>query len=604
MGDDSEPDGMDCNRDVTIPCDQFLEQSEPLDILLEQKKKLEQLNTWFDIALNNMVRGLSMFDADQRLIVCNTSYREMYALPVELTRPGTPLAEIVRYHVRQETGRDGAEEEARQAKWLAQHIARLATGHSFSHVQCLRDDRKFLVTYQPLADGGWVDIQEDITEKRRAEERIEWLARHDALTGVANRFHFRETFESSLKGLCNGASLALHWLDLDRFKEVNDTLGHPVGDALLQAVAERLRGSVRKTDFLARLGGDEFAIIQAGGRRVNQCERLARRVLADISKPYNIFGHAISISASIGIVRAPEHGIAADELLKNADVALYDVKQSGRQGFELFRCRGGRKIDRYRLLETEIQTALGQDQFELHYQPILNLKSQNVVSCEALLRWRHPRNGLMCPGDFLPSAERTGVIVDIGRWVLGQACRDAKQWGDDVKVTVNLSPLQFEAGNLTSIVQSALTDAELKPCRLKLEVGESLLDGNDGTLRQTLDALRKLGIGITLDDFGKASGSLSNLQAYPFDEIKIDRALVKDLPLRADSAAIVRAVAMLAQTLGIRSVAEGVETLDELIMAGCAGCNKVQGYYISRPVPAAKLGAVLSECPQKLALAA
>ena len=247
---------------------------------IEQKKQLEQLNTWFGIALNNMVRGLSMFDADQRLIVCNNSYRQMYGLPAELTRPGTPLADIVRYHVKQETGRDGAEELAGQAKWLKEHVERLAAGCPFSHVQNLRDGRKFLVTYQPLVEGGWVDIQEDITEKRRAEERIEWLARHDALTGVANRFHFRETFETALKGVCNGATLALHWIDLDRFKEVNDTLGHPIGDALLKAVAQRLRASVRKTDFLARLGGDEFAIIQSGARGSEQCERLARRVAA------------------------------------------------------------------------------------------------------------------------------------------------------------------------------------------------------------------------------------------------------------------------------------------------------------------------------------
>lgn len=237
---------------------------DPMALLLEQKKKLEQLNTWFDIALNNMVRGLSMFDAQQRLIVCNNSYREMYALPAELTRPGTPLADIVRYHVKRETGRDGAEEVANQAKWLADHMAKLAKGRPFSHVQDLTNGRKFLVTYQPLVDGGWVDIQEDITEKRRAEEKIEWLARHDALTGVANRFYFRETFENALGGLHKGTSLALHWLDLDCFKEVNDRLGHPIGDALLKAVAQRLRGSVRKSDFLARLGGDEFAIIQSG----------------------------------------------------------------------------------------------------------------------------------------------------------------------------------------------------------------------------------------------------------------------------------------------------------------------------------------------------
>ncbi len=217
-----------------------------------------------------MVRGLSMFDADQRLIVCNQSYRQMYGLPEELTRPGTPLSEIVRFHVRQETGRDGAEETAKQAKWLAQHLAKLAKGISFSHIQNLNDGRKFLVTYQPLADGGWVDIQEDITEKRRAEERIEWLARHDPLTGIANRFHFRETFENALKGLSDGKRLALHWLDLDQFKAVNDTLGHPVGDVLLKAVARRLRASVRKADFLARLGGDEFAIIQSDVRSLDQ----------------------------------------------------------------------------------------------------------------------------------------------------------------------------------------------------------------------------------------------------------------------------------------------------------------------------------------------
>jgi diguanylate cyclase (GGDEF)-like protein len=573
-------------------------------MLLEQKKKLEQLNSWFDIALNNMVRGLSMFDAEQRLIVCNQSYRQMYALPEELTRPGTPLAEIVRYHVKRETGRDGAEEVAKQRKWLAQHVAKLAMGRSFSHIQNLRDGRKFLVTYQPLADGGWVDIQEDITEKRRAEEKIEWLARHDALTGVANRFHFRETFENALRELEKGSSLALHWLDLDRFKEVNDTLGHPIGDALLKAVAQRLRGSVRKTDFLARLGGDEFAILQTGARRHDQCERLAKRVLHDVSKPYHILGHAISISASIGIVRAPENGKGADELLKNADVALYNVKSAGRRAFALFRCSAGRNADTQRRLESDLKTALSEDQFELHYQPILNLRSHHVASCEALLRWRHPHNGLIPPGDFLPLAEKTGAILEIGRWVLGQACHDAKHWANDVKVTVNLSQLQFENGDLLSVVRRALTAAKLKPCRLKLEIGELLLDRNESAVRQTLEELRKLGTGITLDDFGKASGSLSNLRSYPFDEIKIDRALVKDLPLRADSAAIVNAVAMLAQALGIRSVAEGVETRDELSMAARTGCNKVQGFYLSRPVPARDLGAVLSECPQKLALAA
>ncbi len=372
-------------------------------LLLEQKRSLEQLNTWFEVALNNMVRGLSMFDAEQRLIVCNKSYRQLYELTEELTAPGTPLTEIVRFHLLKETGRDGAVEEAKFSKWLDEHITKLAEGRSFSQIQHLRSGRTLLVTYQPLADGGWVDIQEDITEKRRTEEKIQWLAHHDALTGVANRFHFRETFEQALKGMGKGSPLALHWLDLDEFKEVNDRYGHPIGDALLKAVAQRLRTSIRKTDFLARLGGDEFAIVQTGAVRSGQCERLAKRVLASISKPYNILGQTIRISASLGIVRAPAHGRTADELLKNADIALYNVKSAGRSGFELYRRGCGRHIDAQRRLESDIQSALGREQFELHYQPILSLRTHHVASCEALLRWHHPRNGLIAAGG-LPAA--------------------------------------------------------------------------------------------------------------------------------------------------------------------------------------------------------
>ncbi len=604
MGTESKSGSRLCDQSAVPPSEQVAADIEPIDLLLAQKKKLEQLNAWFDVALNNMVRGLSMFDDNQRLIVCNRSYRQMYALPEELTRPGTPLSEIVRYHVRRETGRDGDEEAAKQANWLAQHVAKLAKGHSFSRVQSLRDGRKFLVTYQPLADGGWVDIQEDITEKRRAEEKIEWLARHDPLTGIANRFHFRETFEAGLRGLSDGTSLALHWLDLDQFKEVNDTLGHPVGDALLKAVAQRLRTSVRRSDLLARLGGDEFAILQVGAHSAEECERLARRILHDLSRPYRIFGHTISISASIGIVRAPEHGTTADELLKNADIALYDVKQNGRRGFALFRGGGRTDVVANCRLDSEIYAALDNSQFELHYQPVVSLRSQDVTSCEALLRWRHPRNGLLAPAHFLSAAERTGLIHDIGRWVLDQACQDAKRWADAVKVTVNLSALQLEAADLPSSVRKALAHAKLKPARLQLEIGESLLDRNRRTRRKMLRELRKLGIGLTLDDFGKANGALSNLQAYPFDEIKIDRMLVKNVPVRADTAAIVKAVINLAQVLGIRSVAEGVETRDELDMMARVGCNKVQGYYISRPVPVDEIGPVLSECPHKLRLAA
>ena len=579
-------------------------QGGPIDVLLKQKKKLERLNTWFEIALNNMVRGLSMFDAEQRLIVCNESYREMYALPEELTRPGTPLADILRYHVNKETGRDGEEERARQAQWLQKHAAKLASGKSFTRTQNLSGGRTFLVTYQPLAGGGWVEVQEDITEKRRAEEKVAWLARHDPLTGIANRFYFRESFDDALKGIDQGPAVILHWIDLDRFKEVNDTLGHPVGDALLKAVAQRLRSSVRKTDFLARLGGDEFAIIQTGAGRREQCELLARRVMHALSKPFHIFGNSVRLSASIGIVRAPEHGTTADELMKNADIALYDIKSAGRNGFNLFRSGTQRKSDKKRQLEVDLRSAIHDGQLKLYYQPIINLKTRHVTSCEALLRWQHPQHGLIMPDEFLPLAERTGQMLKIGRWVLNKACQDAAQWPDDMNVTVNVSTLQFENGDLLKVVDEALAKANIKSSRLEVEIAESGLLRDDVRMREVLPKLRNRGIGTSLDDFGRASGSLSYLRNFPFDKIKIDRSYIRDQLNRKDCAAIVNAVTALARALGIGTVAEGVETLGELKCVAIAGCDEVQGYYFSGAVPKAELMTALAKCQQKLLVSA
>jgi diguanylate cyclase (GGDEF)-like protein len=575
-----------------------------IDALLKQKKKLERLNTWFEIALNNMVRGLSMFDADQRLIVCNESYREMYALPEELTRPGTPLADILRYHIKKETGRDGEEERTRQDQWLKKHAAKLASGNSFTRTQNLSGGRTFLVTYQPLAGGGWVDVQEDITEKRRAEEKVEWLARHDPLTGIANRFYFRESFEDALKIVDQGPAVVLHWIDLDNFKEVNDTLGHPVGDALLKAVAERLRSSVRKTDFLARLGGDEFAIIQRGAGRREQCVQLAQRVMHALSKPFHILGHSVSLSASIGIVRAPEHGTTADELMKSADIALYDVKSSGRNGFNLFQSGTKQKPDLKHELDRDLRSAIHNGQLKLHYQPIINLKTRHVSSCEALLRWEHPQQGLIMPGNFLPLAEQSGQMLEIGRWVLCEACKDAALWPDDMKVTVNVSSLQFENGDLLSVIDKALEKANIKPSRLELEIAEAALLSDGERIREVLPILRERGIGTSLDDFGRASGSLSYLRNFPFDKIKIDRSYIRDQLNRKDCAAIVNAVTALARALGIGTVAEGVETLGELKCVAIAGCDEVQGYYFSGAVPKGELMAALSECQQKLWAAA
>ncbi|HIE69504.1 MAG TPA: diguanylate cyclase, partial [Planctomycetes bacterium] len=298
-------------------------------MMLEQKKRLEQLNTWFEIALDNMARGLSMFDANRRLMVCNKLYREIYDLPPELSKPGTPLDDIARYHVMRQKGCDCEAEFQRLSKWMDRHIAELAHGKSFSYVQDLPNGRHILVTIQPLPGGGWVDLQEDITEKMRAEQKITWLARHDTLTQIANRFHFREALQQEITGLQPNETFALHWIDLDKFKPVNDTFGHPAGDELLKSVAQRLRHAVRTSDIVGRLGGDEFAVLQRNSPTPEDAEHLARRLLHAIGKPHDIAGKTVHVEASIGIALAPQHGRTVDTLLSNADIALYNAKSEG-----------------------------------------------------------------------------------------------------------------------------------------------------------------------------------------------------------------------------------------------------------------------------------
>jgi diguanylate cyclase (GGDEF)-like protein len=304
--------------------------------LLQRKKELQQLNRWFDVALNNMGRGLSMFDSEQRLIVCNKQYREIYDLPARLTRPGTPLANIVRWHVKQAIGRDDPQEIERQCAWIKAHIAKLAKGETFAYTQHLQNGKTVQVTNQPLAGGGWVDIQEDITERRKAEQKITWLAHHDQLTDAANRVYFSLELENALEHLRPETGFAVHWIDLDKFKEINDELGHPVGDELLRSVVGSLREAVRGDDLVARLGGDEFAVIQTGVSTVAEAQEMTRRLLAAIRAPRRILGHELTIGASIGVVLAPQHGASAEELMRNVDLALYSAKAAGRGTFSMF----------------------------------------------------------------------------------------------------------------------------------------------------------------------------------------------------------------------------------------------------------------------------
>lgn len=569
------------------------------------KKEFAQLNRWFEIALNNMGRGLSMFDADQRLIVCNKRYRDIFSLPESLTQPGTPFADIVRYHVKHESGRDGPEEMAGQKKWIAAHVAEMALGKSFSSTRHLQDGRTILVSNQPLPDGGWVDLLEDITEKCEAEHKISWLARHDTLTELANRFHFREQLNETLAALGPDDGFALHAIDLDRFKEVNDTLGHPVGDALLKSVARRLREVLRGPDIVARVGGDEFSIIQRGAKTAEQAAHLANRVIRTITQPHYILGHSVNVGASIGISLAPEHGSDAEELIKQADIALYEAKASGRGVYRVY-CGGtAEEGGRRRSLELDLRGAVDRGELELYYQPIYEARTQEIAGFEALMRWHHPVLGMIGPSDFIPIAEATGLIVEMGAWALKEACREAARWSRDVKVTVNLSPLQFERGDLHLVVAEALERSGLPARRLELEITEGLLLRDDFCTNETLHKLHNLGISIALDDFGTAYASLSYLRSFPFDKIKIDRTFVREVnhPEREDCVAIINAVTGLAHQLEMKTVAEGVETADQVATALKAGCDEVQGFYFSEPVPARDVEDLLTQHPQGMAAA-
>jgi diguanylate cyclase (GGDEF)-like protein len=567
--------------------------------ILQHKQQLEQLNGWFEIALDNMARGLSMFDAQQRLIVCNKIYRQIYRLPDDLAQPGTPLAEIVRFHVKRETGSERPEDIEKQRKWIDHHVAELARGKTFSYAQQLKDGRTILVTNQPLAGGGWVDLQEDITEKQRAERKIGWLARHDALTEIANRFHFREQLENALNDLQANHGFAIHWLDLDKFKDVNDTFGHPVGDMLLKSVARRLRETVRRPDVIGRLGGDEFAILQRHARRKGDAERLATRLLRAVSEPHLVAGHTLQVDASIGVAHAPEHGHTVDELLKNVDIALYKAKSHGGKCFACFEPGEDEKIKERHQLEVDLRFALARHQLALHYQPIINVKANEVTSFEALMRWHHPEQGLISPCDFIPIAEQTGLIVPMGEWALLRACTDAATWPEPIKVTVNLSPIQFQHGDLVGATLRALDQSGLAPERLELEITESVLLCDAPETHAILEALHKIGVRIALDDFGTAFASLSYLQSFPFDKIKIDRSFVREVPDRSDCLAIIQAVTTLARNLRMGTVAEGIETREHLTTVSGAGCDEVQGFYFSRPVPANEVGEVLALCRLK-----
>ena len=426
----------------------------------------------------------------------------------------------------------------------------------------------------------------DVTEKRRIEARITYMAHHDALTGLPNRILFHERLDEALARVEQDKSrFAVLFLDLDRFKTVNDTLGHPIGDLLLKAAAERLRSCLRDADMVARFGGDEFGILQMGFSHGGEVSALADRIVALMGEPYEIDGQLIVTGASAGIALAPDHGTSSDLLLKNADLALYQAKEDGRRSYRFFEPKMYFRIQTRRGLELDLRHALSANEFEVHYQPLVGLEGWPVSGFEALLRWRHPVRGMVPPVEFIPVAEEIGLITELGEWVLRQACAEAASWPGELKVAVNLSPVQFKKGNLTRVVLSALSGAGLPARRLELEVTETLLLAVGEANLATLRCLRDLGVSISVDDFGTGYSGMSYLRAFPFDRIKIDRSFVAELGESADCVKIVRAITRLATSLGMSITAEGVETPRQLDLLRGEGCNEMQGYLFSRPLP-------------------
>ncbi|WP_370162210.1 putative bifunctional diguanylate cyclase/phosphodiesterase [Limimaricola soesokkakensis] len=532
-----------------------------------------------DTALESMAQGLCLFDGDNRLVVSNRRLEEIYQQPAGAFQPGQHIREVLAACCAK--GNYSAEAIGEIEKSMLEPLPAGKPRHS---IDTLLDGRVISVFRVAMPEGGWVATFEDITERKRTEERIQHMALHDPLTGLPNRRRFREQLHEALGQAARNQMTAVLCLDLDNFKPVNDTLGHPIGDGLLQEVAERLQTCLRNTGLVARLGGDEFAIVERNLTSVQDVDRLAKRIVEVLGEPFEVAGHHIVIGTSVGIALAPDDGADADTLLKGADLALYRAKTDGRNTYRFFEKDMDARMQERRALELDLRKALTAGDLELHYQPIVNLETGEVSCFEALLRWPHETRGMVSPAEFVPLAEEIGLIGQIGRWVLREACERASDWPEEVRVAVNLSPVQFRSMALVDDVEAALGASGLTPGRLELEITETVLLQNSEQTLSILKRLREIGVRISMDDFGTGYSSLSYLRNYPFDKIKIDRSFIRDLATENNSLAIVRAIASMSSGLGMSTTAEGVETLEQLEQLRVEGCTEVQGFYYSPAV--------------------
>jgi diguanylate cyclase (GGDEF)-like protein len=549
------------------------------------QKELQEQRFRLNMAINNMSQGLLMFDSSERITVCNRRYIEMYGLSPDVVKPGCTFRKLILH--RQETGSFPGDVDSYHSSLLNNLAHGTATQQSR-----LPDGRSIQIINHPLANGGWVATHEDVTEQRSAEAKIAYMAHHDVLTGLANRATLAQKIdEAAARYRRRGDQpFSILLLDLDRFKYVNDTLGHPLGDALLREAAKRLKACIREIDVLGRLGGDEFAIIQMG--EINQrkaASALANHITEVMSQPFNIGDNEVSIGASIGIALAPEHATDPDSLLKMADLALYRAKSAGRGNYQFFALEMTEAACARREVEIELSQAVRSDELKLHYQPIIDIQTNKICGAEALIRWHHPTKGTISPDQFIPLAEQNGLIHQIGKWVLYTACSEAATWPANVKIAINLSPAQLRKANLYEMVVAVLAHSGLEPARLELEITETALIESATECLPTLRQLKSLGVTVALDDFGTGYSSLSQLTMFPFDKVKIDRSFVRELANRSDCAAIVCAIANLGRALNIVTTAEGIETEEQLTLARTAGCSLAQGYFFGGAVPASDL---------------